>query len=252
MSIRDGSRWSPLRELLTYPAYVLAYRTVAAMHGHAPLSLPIVTRIVVAGFRPVRAGRRLHASTGACSRRSTRTTAAPASACMALGTFEWAILAPDRLHHRNRAARPGRGHHALAAVAVGACGAAVRSAGAVGEQARAAPSGSAQAVAAGLALLVEMLEGIDGAAGMLTEDPLRKFGAWLGITVYWAADMFALWASLRTFGIHLALGKLIIAYSTGYAATRRSLPLGGAGATEALMTYALYWVVSRWRRRWPP
>jgi uncharacterized membrane protein YbhN (UPF0104 family) len=87
-----------------------------------------------------------------------------------------------------------------------------------------------------------MLEGIDGVRCMVTEDPLRKIGAWLGITVYWAADMLALWASLRTFGIHIGLGKLIIAYSTGYAATRRSLPLGGAGATEALMTYALYWV----------
>jgi uncharacterized membrane protein YbhN (UPF0104 family) len=35
---------------------------------------------------------------------------------------------------------------------------------------------------------------------------------------------------------------VIIAYATGYAATRRSLPLGGAGVTEFLMTYALYWV----------
>ena len=35
---------------------------------------------------------------------------------------------------------------------------------------------------------------------------------------------------------------MIIAYATGYAATRRSLPLGGAGITEFLMTYALYWV----------
>jgi uncharacterized membrane protein YbhN (UPF0104 family) len=35
---------------------------------------------------------------------------------------------------------------------------------------------------------------------------------------------------------------VILAYATGYAATRRSLPLGGAGVTEVLMTYALYWV----------
>jgi uncharacterized membrane protein YbhN (UPF0104 family) len=54
--------------------------------------------------------------------------------------------------------------------------------------------------------------------------------------------MCALWASLRTFGLDLDVGKLIIAYSTGYAATRRSLPLGGAGSTEVLMTFALYWV----------
>jgi uncharacterized membrane protein YbhN (UPF0104 family) len=35
---------------------------------------------------------------------------------------------------------------------------------------------------------------------------------------------------------------VIVAYATGYAATRRSLPLAGAGVTEVLMTYALYWV----------
>ena len=40
-------------------------------------------------------------------------------------------------------------------------------------------------------------------------------------------------AALRTFGLHPGLGKAIIAYATGYAATRRSLPLGGAGVTEA-------------------
>jgi uncharacterized membrane protein YbhN (UPF0104 family) len=38
------------------------------------------------------------------------------------------------------------------------------------------------------------------------------------------------------------MGKVVIAYATGYAATRRSLPLGGAGVTEVLMTYSLYWV----------
>ena len=44
------------------------------------------------------------------------------------------------------------------------------------------------------------------------------------------------------FGLQPGWGRVIIAYGTGYAATRRSLPLGGAGVTEALMTYALYWV----------
>jgi uncharacterized membrane protein YbhN (UPF0104 family) len=93
-----------------------------------------------------------------------------------------------------------------------------------------------------LDLLAQMLEGIDGVRCMLAEEPMRKLGAWIGIMVYWAADMAAFWGALRTFGMDLSVGKLIIAYSTGYAATRRSLPLGGAGATEALMTYALYWV----------
>ena len=35
---------------------------------------------------------------------------------------------------------------------------------------------------------------------------------------------------------------MILAYATGYAATRRSLPLGGAGVVEVLMTYSLYWM----------
>ena len=32
---------------------------------------------------------------------------------------------------------------------------------------------------------------------------------------------------------------LVVAYATGYAASRRSLPLGGAGITEALLTLSL-------------
>jgi uncharacterized membrane protein YbhN (UPF0104 family) len=54
--------------------------------------------------------------------------------------------------------------------------------------------------------------------------------------------MAAFYGALRAFGLNPGLGKVIIAYATGYAATRRSLPLGGAGITEFLMTYALYWV----------
>ncbi len=46
---------------------------------------------------------------------------------------------------------------------------------------------------------------------------------------------------MRTFGLTPDFGTVVIAYATGYAATRRSLPLGGAGVTEGLMTYALYW-----------
>jgi uncharacterized membrane protein YbhN (UPF0104 family) len=54
--------------------------------------------------------------------------------------------------------------------------------------------------------------------------------------------MAAFYGALRAFGLDPGVGKVIIAYATGYAATRRSLPLGGAGITEFLMTYALYWV----------
>ncbi len=227
-------------ELITYPAYVLAYRTVAAMHGHAPLSLPIVSRIVVAGFGPFA----LDGGFGVDKRMLQAIDEDDRSArvrVMALGTFEWVILAPCAC---------------ITAIVLLAEGAnimpsllwpwalAVPPAGALALWAS-KPSRSQRILARGgrrIELLVEMLEGIYGVRCMVTRDPLRKLGAWLGIVVYWAADMAAFWGALRTFGMDLSVGKLIIAYSTGYAATRRSLPLGGAGATEALMTYALYWV----------
>jgi uncharacterized membrane protein YbhN (UPF0104 family) len=227
-------------ELVTYPAYIAAYRAVAAIHGHAPLSLPVVSRIVVAGFGPFALGggfgvdRRvleaIHEDV-----RSARVRV------MALGIFEWAILAPTACV--TAIVLLAQGANILPsllwpwALAVPPCTLLALWASRPSRSER-----LARALGGRLELLVQMLEGIDGVRGMVTKDPRRHLVAWLGICVYWAADIFALWASLRTFGIDLGAGKLIIAYSTGYAATRRSLPLGGAGATEALMTYALYWV----------
>jgi uncharacterized membrane protein YbhN (UPF0104 family) len=85
------------------------------------------------------------------------------------------------------------------------------------------------------------LEGV-GTLRTLIRRPHRYIGAWLGTILYWSADIGAFYGGLRTFGLQPSAGKVIIAYATGYAATRRSLPLGGAGITEFLMTYALYWV----------
>jgi uncharacterized membrane protein YbhN (UPF0104 family) len=63
-----------------------------------------------------------------------------------------------------------------------------------------------------------------------------------GMAIYWAAEIISLWAALELFGTHLSAPALIVAYATGYAATRRTLPLGGAGTTEALLTLSLHWV----------
>src|ERR1700758_894756 len=89
--------------------------------------------------------------------------------------------------------------------------------------------------------LAQALEGI-GCLKTLIRSPRQYAGAWIGTIVYWAADICALYGALRVFGLDPGGGKVIIAYATGYAATRRSLPLGGAGVTEVLMTYSLYWV----------
>jgi uncharacterized membrane protein YbhN (UPF0104 family) len=66
--------------------------------------------------------------------------------------------------------------------------------------------------------------------------------AWLGMALYWACEIASFYGALRFIGLHLNLGELILAYATGYALTRRSLPLGGAGVTEALLTFSLHWV----------
>jgi uncharacterized membrane protein YbhN (UPF0104 family) len=86
-----------------------------------------------------------------------------------------------------------------------------------------------------------VVEGV-GILRKLIAAPREWAPALLGTALYWVLDMTAFYAALRTFGLHVGLGKVIIAYATGYAATRRSLPFGGAGITEFLMTYALYWV----------
>ena len=90
-------------------------------------------------------------------------------------------------------------------------------------------------------LLARLLEGV-GVLHTLLRNPRAYAGAWVGTGLYWAADIAAFYGGLRTFGLDPGTGKVILAYATGYAATRRSLPLGGAGVTEVLMTYSLYWV----------
>jgi uncharacterized membrane protein YbhN (UPF0104 family) len=67
--------------------------------------------------------------------------------------------------------------------------------------------------------------------------------AFLGMGLYWLGDIFVLWACLRVFlGHSPSIPAVILGYATGYALTRRSLPVGGAGAVEALLPFALLWV----------
>jgi uncharacterized membrane protein YbhN (UPF0104 family) len=67
------------------------------------------------------------------------------------------------------------------------------------------------------------------------------WAAWIGVTLYWALDIACLYGALRFVGLAPSAGEVILAYATGYALTRRSTPLGGAGVTEAMMTFALHW-----------
>jgi uncharacterized membrane protein YbhN (UPF0104 family) len=64
----------------------------------------------------------------------------------------------------------------------------------------------------------------------------------LGSALYWFGDIFCLWACLQAFTHGTPdISLLLLGYATGYALTRRTLPLGGAGAVEALLPFALSW-----------
>ena len=90
--------------------------------------------------------------------------------------------------------------------------------------------------------LCRMLDAIQATLTMLKSTPNGPLAA-LGMAVYWAADIAVLGACLALFGGHHAsIAAIIVGYSTGYALTRRSLPLSGAGAVEAMLPFALSWV----------
>jgi uncharacterized membrane protein YbhN (UPF0104 family) len=226
-------------EALAYPGYVIAYRSVARVHGHAPLSLPLVARVVVAGFGPFSIGggfgidrRVLHAIDE--DERSARVRV------LGLGMLEWIVLAPTT---------------AIVSIVFLAQGANILPSllwpWAIGVPVgfglglwASAPSRIERLSRIGgkrRERLASLLDGL-GVLHTLIRSPIAYSGAWFGTALYWAADIAAFYGGLRTFGLHPGVGKTVLAYATGYAGTRRSLPLGGAGVTEFLMTYSLYWV----------
>jgi uncharacterized membrane protein YbhN (UPF0104 family) len=225
-------------EILTYPAYALAYRALAQVPGQDPLSLPIVARIVVAGFGPFALSGGFGIDRQALSalhedERSARVRV------MALGVLEWAVLAPLGC---------------VVSIVLLIQGSRIP-ASLLWPWAIGVPLGFGLAFWAAAprrlerlthiggrerARLADALEGIAACRELLSK-PRRHASAWIGTALYWVLDIVSFYAALRTFGLKPDVGTIVIAYATGYAATRRSLPLGGAGVTEGLMTYALYW-----------
>jgi uncharacterized membrane protein YbhN (UPF0104 family) len=156
---------------------------------------------------------------------------------LGLGALEYAVLAPTA---------------ALAAVIILARGSTHPSLGFTLPWAIAVPLGFLAAFAA-LGFRDRLREGGWWRAGLHhgleAVHVLRKLatqgadhgGAFVGTTLYWVGDVGCLWASLRAFHESPDLAALVIGYATGYALTRRTLPLGGAGSVEALVSFALAW-----------
>jgi uncharacterized membrane protein YbhN (UPF0104 family) len=83
-----------------------------------------------------------------------------------------------------------------------------------------------------------------GVVGQIVASPRRHgAAAFTGMAVYWAGEVFVLWVCLAAFTrVTPGVAAVVVGYATGYALTRRTLPLAGAGAVEALLPFALVWV----------
>jgi uncharacterized membrane protein YbhN (UPF0104 family) len=231
--------WLPVAfgmELAAYFGYVVAYREVARVEGGPRLGLGRAGAIVAAGFGAfvIRGGfvvDRQALETAGLEPRQARVRV------LGLGFLEYAVLAPAA---------------ALAAVILLARGATHPSLGFTLPWAIAVPLGFAAAFAAltmrhrfrdergWRGVVKHMLDAVHMLKDLARQGAPHG-GAFLGTTLYWVGDIGCLWACLRAFHDSPDLAALVIGYATGYALTRRTLPLGGAGSVEALVSFALVW-----------
>jgi uncharacterized membrane protein YbhN (UPF0104 family) len=239
LGARFDGVWLPVAfgfEIAAYLGYIVAYRELVRVEGGPSLGLGRAGAMVAAGFGVfvIRGGfvvDRLALETAGIEPRLARIRV------LGLGALEYAVLAPAA---------------AVAAMVVVARGQTHPSLGFTLPWVIAVPLGIAAAV-----LALAYRDRVQGRSGWrnivchaldalhvlrrLLEQPRRHAGAFLGTALYWLGDIACLWACLRTFHDMPDLAGLVIAYATGYALTRRTLPLGGAGTVEALVTFALAW-----------
>jgi uncharacterized membrane protein YbhN (UPF0104 family) len=238
MSDVDGV-WLPVAlgfEIAAYAGYIVAYRELVRVEGGPSLGMRRAGAIVAAGFGVfvIRGGfvADRHALQDAgISERQARIRV------LGMGALEYAVLAPAV---------------AVAAMVVVARGQTHPSFGFTLPWAIAVPLGfGAAVVALGYR---ERLHGHPGWRNVLAHalealyvlrrlaaQPREHAGAFLGTALYWLGDIACLWACLRAFHSQPDLAAMLIGYATGYALTRRTLPLGGAGTVEALVSFALAW-----------
>lgn len=88
----------------------------------------------------------------------------------------------------------------------------------------------------GRAWLATALEGVD-VIRRLALGPARLRAAYVGMAVYWVGDIGSFYGALRCVGGQIGFVALVLAYASGYAATRRTLPFAGVGITEAMLAY---------------
>jgi uncharacterized membrane protein YbhN (UPF0104 family) len=231
-------------EVAAYLGYVLAIREIARMDGGPLLSLRLTMRTVVAGFGVFAA---THAAGGFAVdywtfRRAGLRRREAVARVLALGALEYAVLAPAALISAIVLAF-GIGDHVRDAMiypwlAVVPGFLAAMWVSSPKRADRLSDPGSGGRVRQWVAHLVA---GITKLRALLTRPHVHRFGV-AGVALYWLGDIACLWAALKIYHAEISTPGLILAYATGYVLTRRSLPAGGAGIVEVLMTFALVWV----------
>ena len=224
-------------EVVAYAGYTAAYREVARSDEGMELDVPKAAAIVAAGF-----GVFVHGGGFALDREALRRAGLSKDDArrrvQALGALEYAVLAPATLIAA-----------AIVFVTHSSVGASLTLPWIV-----AVPAGTLLTIAA-LRFrerisgwrwvgkpLARFLDAVQLVLGLLRR-PRRHGLALLGTVAYWSGDVFCLWAMLHAFSAQPPpVAQLLLGYSTGYALTRRALPLGGAGIVEALLPLALGWV----------
>ncbi len=225
-------------QIVAYLGYVLAVRDVARVDGGPLLSFRLSMRTVVAGFGVFAA---THAAGGFSVdywtfRRSGLRRREAVARVLALGALEYAVLAPAALVCAIVVLFGTGGHiqHAMTypwlAVVPGFLAALWVD--------RLSDPDNGGRIRQWFAHLVA---GIVKLRLLLTRPRLHGLGV-VGVSLYWLGDIACLWAALKIYNTELSTPALILAYATGYVLTRRSLPAGGAGVVEVLMTFALVWV----------
>jgi len=226
--------------LVAIATYALCYRAVAAAHGGAKLRMALALRAVILGFAPFAPGggfavdkRVLHAIEDDEHAATIRV--------LGLGSLEWALLAPAAW---------------LCAVVLLVVGDHRPMPSLLWPWAIAVPIGFALGFSLATEARRKRIEAKGGRwrarlgramnAIEILRTLVRSFAccweAWAGMIFYWALDIASFYGATRFIGLRLGVGEVVVAYATGYALTRRSMPLGGAGVTEVLMTFSLHWV----------
>lgn len=224
-------------EVFAYAGYTAAYREVARSEDGMELAVPKAAAIVAAGF-----GVFVHGGGFALDREALRRAGLSKDEArrrvQALGALEYAVLAPATLvaavvvFVAHSSVDPSLTLPWIVAVPAGTLLAFA------GLRSRERISGW-RWVGRPAARFLDSLQLVLG----LLRRPRRHGLALVGTLAYWSGDVFCLWATLHAFSAQPPpVAQLLVGYSTGYALTRRALPLGGAGIVEALLPLALGWV----------